>query len=321
MRKVVNHLSFAFIVLIMILTSVHLVHGQPVSEMYDYSNFDSIEEAAEFLLENVEHEEPPLICVSFPSDSSDRRGEYDRLEALAFSNETADPFAGDFALKHVSGGSLGGGFENGRCYLYIRYNYYITPEELEKEKNLISEINKSLEIPDDSADYEIVAAIENYIQDHVSYDNASIETEDKTHFTAYKAVTKGRATCLGYSELFYAFCKLNGINARILTTPEHALNLCEIDGIYYFADCVWDQPIELLNGEKTVFPNESSGFLTGLNDQPYFKENKLPDRYTSAEFNDKYPIADNRYEPKVPLWQLFFQNIVPGILGSFFRLD
>ncbi|MFD0589853.1 transglutaminase domain-containing protein [Paenibacillus sp. GCM10027627] len=90
-------------------------------------------------------------------------------------------------------------------------------------------------------DHEKVKAIHDWIVTKVEYD------QSLSYYTAYNAVSLGKAVCQGYSLLGYRMLKEAGITVRIaegsVNTGEHAWNMVQLDGKWYHLDLTWDDPV------------------------------------------------------------------------------
>lgn len=95
-------------------------------------------------------------------------------------------------------------------------------------------------------DYEIEKAVHDYIVTHVSYDTTY------SRYTAYAALTKGKAVCQGYALLTQRMLKSAGIvnhiiSGRVRGEP-HLWNIVRIDGRWYQLDATWNNPRPDISG-------------------------------------------------------------------------
>lgn len=90
-------------------------------------------------------------------------------------------------------------------------------------------------------DHEKVKVIHDWIVTHVEYD------QSLSYYTAYEAISLGRAVCQGYSLLGYRMLEKAGLDVLIaegsVNTGEHAWNMVKLDGIWYHLDITWDDPV------------------------------------------------------------------------------
>ncbi|MDF2837325.1 MAG: transglutaminase domain protein [Paenibacillus sp.] len=93
----------------------------------------------------------------------------------------------------------------------------------------------------DMSDHEKVKAIHDWVVTHVEYD------QSLSYYTAYEAVTLGKAVCQGYSLLGYRMLEKAGLDVLIaegsVNTGEHAWNMVKLDGVWYHLDMTWDDPV------------------------------------------------------------------------------
>ncbi|MCR5746150.1 MAG: VanZ family protein [Lachnospiraceae bacterium] len=82
------------------------------------------------------------------------------------------------------------------------------------------------------------------------------QTENKSHFdyayTSYGALVSHKAVCAGYARAYQLILNALGIECGYVTgtalnthgqTEDHAWNYVRLDGIYYFTDVTWDDPV------------------------------------------------------------------------------
>lgn len=87
-------------------------------------------------------------------------------------------------------------------------------------------------------DHEKVKAIHDWVVERVEYD------QSLQKYTAYEALTTGRAVCQGYALLMHNMLTKAGIAnviaAGTVNTGEHAWNIVKLDGQWYHLDATWD---------------------------------------------------------------------------------
>ena len=208
--------------------------------------------------------------------------------------ETEDPGEGDYIryqnggyYKNVSQSEVDG------MYLYTveiipKYYIYLVQEEEARQK--IAEVMESFGFDENTADYEKIKTVYDYICKNVRYD----EVHKKNRFyymrsTAYGALVNKTATCQGYCVTLYRLLREAGINARIITGESseeekgvlHAWNIAELDGMYYNLDATWDAGKE----EYEFFLKGSASF-----------EGHVPDeKFLSEDFMREYPVSAEDY--------------------------
>ena len=109
-------------------------------------------------------------------------------------------------------------------------------------------------IPANGSSFEKEKKIHDYVVNRVTYDNDLLEglsqnpSDSKwlchSSFTAYGALTKGKAVCEGYAKLFQYLCYETGIPCiPVIGTSNqqnHMWNAVQIDGDWYHTDTTWD---------------------------------------------------------------------------------
>ena len=167
--------------------------------------------------------------------------------------------------------------------------YYITDEQNTQLSKRVDEVLQSLDITDNSSDYDVIRAIYDYVCANVTYDYANLPNDDyKLKYTAYAALINKTAVCNGYAMLMSRMLTQAGISCRVILGDkssgcDHAWNIVEIDGIYYNLDATWD---------AGTSPEKYDYFLRGEND---FDNHIVSDVYSSDEFMRMYPMAESRY--------------------------
>ncbi len=58
--------------------------------------------------------------------------------------------------------------------------------------------------------------------------------------------------CVGYAQAFCKIAEKAGIKTYVVSSEklQHAWNMVNINGEYYFVDCTWDDPVLI----KSIFP-------------------------------------------------------------------
>ena len=167
---------------------------------------------------------------------------------------TGQPTEGDYLAWQYGGAGVGSGYDydwDGQfCYYTLPYQitYYTTAaQEAELDvaiANLLSQWNAA-----GKSDYEKVSMINDYITGTVYYDNDNLgNPEYKLQYTAYAAMINKTSVCQGYANLFYRLALSLDVDCRIVvgwgysgsSWGNHAWNLVEIDGTYYYSDPTWD---------------------------------------------------------------------------------
>lgn len=133
----------------------------------------------------------------------------------------------------------------------------------------------------DMSNLEKEVVIHNYLVNNVVYD----EGDSTTCHNAYGALVVGRAVCDGYSKAFKYFMDRLGIESGLVLSDEmaHAWNYVKIDGVYYFVDTTWDDPVSSSN---SLYKDSLQYFNVS--------KSKLMESHTWD--TTKYPqVGDNRF--------------------------
>jgi hypothetical protein len=125
------------------------------------------------------------------------------------------------------------------------------------------------------SDHEKVKAIHDWVVTHVEYD------QSLSYYTAYEAVTLGKAVCQGYSLLGYRMLEKAGLEVLIaegsVNTGEHAWNMVKLDGVWYHLDMTWDDPV----GAEPDAPIRYSYYL--LTDEELRRDHGWTRAYPAAD--------------------------------------
>jgi hypothetical protein len=140
-------------------------------------------------------------------------------------------------------------------------------------------------------DHEKIKAVHDWIVTRVEYD------QSLTRYTAYDAVTLGKAVCQGYSLLGLKMLKKAGIPVRIaegtVNTGEHAWNMIQLDGAWYHLDLTWDDPVILpAPGKDRAAAATSKGEGT-IRYNYYLKTDE--ELRADHQWTRTYPAANTKY--------------------------
>ncbi len=140
-----------------------------------------------------------------------------------------------------------------------------------------------------------------------------------SYYSSYDVFVRKTAVCQGYAEAFEELCDRAGLKCHTIISRNlnHAWNLVEIDGAYYYADCTWDDPIA--SGSSHLLPHRDSySYFMCSRDLLYSKGHDTTDwfRYSAIEgavnvyngvtTSDKY---DESFWRNVPRRQIcLFEN-------------
>ncbi len=247
----------------------------------------TIDEAADLLVKRMwEH----YVITEIRWDNDETELTYDMVNEII---ELAERKSGGFPFgeSNMQGDIEKGVGEDGVPYVNIVFicQYYATDEQNTELCKQVDEVLSSLDITDNSSEYEVICAIYDYICSNVTYDYENLDNDDyKLKYTAYAAMVNKTAVCNGYAMLASRMLTQAGISCCFVTGTNlkgcpHAWNIVGIDGVYYYVDTTWDA------GKK---PENYAYFLRGESD---FTGHILDDEYTTDEFKSLYPMAETRY--------------------------
>ena len=235
-------------------------------------------------------------------------------EALA---ETENANEGDY-LRYNYGGT---GYKasiakdndgNYRYYTIVFTPTYFTTAEQETAVN--EKINGLLEtvflFEENESYYEEIYTVYDYICSNVTYDNDNLDDSTYTlKYSTYAALINGTAVCQGYASLYYRLLRELNLNVRVAAGyggeasedtsdyyENHAWNIVQIDGKWYFSDSTWDAGF---SDEVAAGTYSYQYFLKGTSDfdsleSPY-STNGIHYLIMDDDFTDTYNIEQTRY--------------------------
>ena len=247
----------------------------------------SADEAAVILRKGMENREA-RIAIRCPADAiTPTDGILDEIAEKAM-EETGVPTQGDYIRWAYAGWSGSYSLESddeGLHYVFVYdCKYYTTAAQEAELSEKIDSVLQSLDINDESSDYDVICAVYDYICANVSYDYDNLnDSEYLLKYTAYAAMINKTAVCQGYSALMYRMLQQKNIDCRLIPGSNHAWNIVAIDGVYYNADSTWDAGKD---------PKNYAYFLCGDSD---FAEHTRYSEYSTEEFYRLYPMAKTKY--------------------------
>ena len=247
----------------------------------------SADEAAVILRKGMENREA-RIAIRCPADAiTPTDGILDEIVEKAM-EETGVPTQGDYIRWTYAGWSGSYSLESddeGLHYVFVYdCKYYTTADQEAELSEKIDSVLQSLDINDESSDYDVICAVYDYICANVSYDYDNLnDSEYLLKYTAYAAMINKTAVCQGYSALMYRMLQQKNIDCRLIPGSNHAWNIVAIDGVYYNADSTWDAGRD---------PKNYAYFLCGDSD---FAEHTRYSEYSTEEFYRLYPMAETKY--------------------------
>ena len=145
----------------------------------------------------------------------------------------------------------------------------------------VAEILKGLNVGSADA-YAKVKAVHDYIVSHVDYDYTY------TRYTAYDALSSGKAVCQGYSLLTYKMLLELGVPVRIVTGKanggDHGWNIVKLGQYWYNLDVTWDD----------TAGQPSRWFLKS---DAAFSDHRRDGEFAADAFYTEYPTAPADYDP------------------------
>ena len=247
----------------------------------------SADEAAVILRKGMENREA-RIAIRCPADAiTPTDGILDEIVEKAM-EETGVPTQGDYIRWTYAGWSGSYSLESddeGLHYVFVYdCEYYTTAAQEAELSEKIDSVLQSLDINDESSDYDVICAVYDYICANVSYDYDNLnDSEYLLKYTAYAAMINKTAVCQGYSALMYRMLQQKNIDCRLIPGSNHAWNIVAIDGVYYNADSTWDAGRD---------PKNYAYFLCGDSD---FAGHTRYSEYSTEEFYRLYPMAEKKY--------------------------
>ena len=228
------------------------------------------------------------------------------MAAEVFQNDAYDhtgvPFEGDYIRYQMTTSNM----ESQTAYKIVNRTTYIVDQTFTfhmgymttaaREKQVTETVRSVLDGLDlnGKSDYEIVAAIHDYICTHTVYTSpAAGDAHPRIRYSAYGALVEGKAVCQGYANLFYRMCLEMGIDVRIIPgkgvtgifgrTEAHAWNIVKLGDLYYDIDVTWDSNLTKPGAVSREY------FLKG---HTGFSRDHIPDsEFRTEAFLANYPIS------------------------------
>lgn len=264
-------------------------------------NWSTTPEGAAYALRAGMVAREPEITVHYRIDGNSSAMDEGSLSALCKDifnralEHTGVPNEGDY-LRHgwdTCGFSVTSKELSGSYNLYIDYHlsYYTTAEQEAELDAAIREAMAGFKFTPDTPVYDRVAAVYDYICEHVTYDHANLDNEDyKLKYTAYAALVNGTAVCQGYATLLYRMLLEAGVDNRVITGEaggeRHAWNIVVMEDYrYYNADSTWDA----ITGDHSYF----------LRSDVSVSDHIRHSEYATAQFVADYPMGESDYVPHV----------------------
>ena len=193
-------------------------------------------------------------------------------------------------------------------YLYLYYNYE-TDEKDKMQQELskkVKEIVKEI-ITDDMTDTQKEMAINEYLCNHLTYNEAAladarendflqVSSQNFNSFNAYGALMEEKCVCRGYADAFNLLAKEAGMEAILVSGKlegevPHAWNKVKIDGNWCIIDTTNNDSEFMSNALFNIPPEISSKILVEDND--YLLDSCLKKYEAQSEEYEYYHLTDN----------------------------
>lgn len=228
----------------------------------------------------------------------------DKVDALLYSavEETSSPKEGDYIRYSFDAYGYSADADWLTRTVYINFTVmYNTTAEQEKELDLkVRDILDKLNVYN-APDLVKIRAVYDYVVRSTTY---SRDLSSKLIFSAYGAAINGDAVCQGYAQLVYRLLRELGISCRIVPGSSdgtnHAWNMVEVDGTYYFLDATWES---LLGADKYYYflrGTEDLDSIAGLETHEFkaapHESTPLNEEADSGRLLSRYNIAKRKYD-------------------------
>ena len=159
-----------------------------------------------------------------------------------FSHDAGDPTGGDYMYWQFLDWNVGVSYNSnkGTYTLTFTFTYFTTKQQEQAVTTAVKSLMSSLNLTGKS-EYEKIYAIYEWICGHVVYDYPHLnDTSYLLQYSAYGALIDRTCVCQGYAVLLYRMALMAGLDARLVTSDEHAWNIVNIGGLWYHVDSTWD---------------------------------------------------------------------------------
>lgn len=184
--------------------------------------------------------------------------------------------------------------ESSKSYKGVFYYHTLSHKYSERYSQTITklkEIMDSLNL-DGKSDYEKCIAIRKWIAKNVKYDDEFFKNAEscprKNAHDMTGAVLDGYAVCDGYAYLFHYMANAAGLltlveHGVLKGSGNHAWNLVQIDGTFYYTDCTGGISLDK-NGEPTAEILYGQDYMFNLDVTP--KNNDIENTYSNISKDD-----------------------------------
>lgn len=247
--------------------------------------------AAETAIANKEEDFTIQYGKEMTADEIDNTGK----KLINVDNALQDVINADYGIYNIKTCTVTNEYINNSSDQTSYYQSSIDPEyreTREQTKYVYDTIHKLIRdnISSLTSEYDKAYWAYKYITDHVVYDK-SLQNP-----TAYDALYLGKATCQGFSLLYYAMATELGLDCHIMTGADHSWNMVKIDNQWYCVDSTW--------GAK-VFDKYFLIALSSFTDDVHI---------SSDSFNNYFNYAKSDYVNKG-------DSKVKGVLASNYNIE
>ncbi len=171
---------------------------------------------------------------------------------------------------------------------------------VEKEEYVAEKVKEILPTVIGDTDYETIKNIHDYICESVTYDYINKGKDVPEKQLVHSAMMLHRVVCGGYATFFYRLAKEAGFKVRIIVCEalNHAWNLIELDGKWYYVDCTRDDVDDAVDSDNSTVTNQDTQYTDFLKGSADFENHNDPDEYYVGNTNDKmssFTVDESRY--------------------------
>lgn len=178
-------------------------------------------------------------------------------------------------------------------------------------KKKVTEVVEKI-ITEDMTEQEKVMAINQYLCETITYDDAALQNAEENDFitvdeefydsfTAYGALIDGKCVCAGYSAAFRLLAEETGIESIVVTgfldgTMAHAWNKVKIGEEWYVVDTT-NNDNEFFANALLNLPNEVTNTVL-VEDKEYMMDARISKYVGNSDENEYYHVTDNYFPEK-----------------------
>ncbi len=160
-------------------------------------------------------------------------------------------------------------------------------------------------VTEDMTPYEKELALHDWMIRYCTYDKGelrAIKKPGKHCSDPYGALIDGQAICMGYTTTFKLFMDMVGIPCGIIDSTddegdEHAWNIVQLDGSWYYVDTTWDDPV----------PDKENGYVKhqyfNITREEISRRHILPDGAPETD-STEYLFAEHELFPVTDISQI-----------------